>query len=142
MMKRSTKDRAKGTVHEVKGAIKAGAGRLTGNRALQAKGVAEKTVGKIQKKIGQVEEAIEKSLMLTSLHTVEWQRLFDRAQGIAQSWGRALNLNLSEISTTQMFIGIAVALTVAAALVFGLRWAKAERKNYAIVSAAPNILVR
>jgi uncharacterized protein YjbJ (UPF0337 family) len=60
IMKRSTKDKARGTFHEVKGAIKAGAGRLTGNRALQAKGVAEKTAGKIQKKLGQVEKAIEK----------------------------------------------------------------------------------
>ena len=50
--------------------------------------------------------------MLTFWHTVEWQRLFDRAQVIAHSWGRALNLNLSEISTTQIFIGIAIALIV------------------------------
>lgn len=60
MMKRSSKDKATGTFHEVKGAIKAGAGKLTGNRGLQAKGVAEKIAGKIQKKIGQVEKAIEK----------------------------------------------------------------------------------
>jgi uncharacterized protein YjbJ (UPF0337 family) len=59
-MKRSTKDKAKGTFHEVKGAIKAEAGKLTGNRALRAKGVAEKTAGEIQKKLGQVEKAIEK----------------------------------------------------------------------------------
>src|ERR1700722_6130453 len=60
MMKRSTTNKAKGIFHEVKGAIKAEAGKLTGNRALQAKGVAEKTAGKIQKKIGQMEKAIEK----------------------------------------------------------------------------------
>lgn len=59
-MRRSTRDKAKGTFHVVKGTIKAKAGKLTNNRRLQAEGIAEKIGGKIQKKIGQVEKHFEK----------------------------------------------------------------------------------
>lgn len=60
MMKRSTKNRAEGAFHEWKGGIKAKAGKLTKNRGLEAQGIVEKIGGKIQKKIGQVEKAVEK----------------------------------------------------------------------------------
>ena len=60
-MKRSTKGRAKGIFHEWKGTIKGNAGKLTNNRGLEAKGIVEKIAGKIQKKFGQVERALEKS---------------------------------------------------------------------------------
>ena len=60
MMKRSTKDKAVGTLHELKGTIKRKAGKLTNNRGLEAEGVAEKIVGNIQKKIGQLEKSVEK----------------------------------------------------------------------------------
>jgi uncharacterized protein YjbJ (UPF0337 family) len=56
-MKRSTKDKAKGTVHELKGRAKQKVGRVTRNRQLEAEGVAEKIGGKVQKKIGKVERA-------------------------------------------------------------------------------------
>ena len=56
-MKRSTKDKAKGTFHEVKGSAKRKAGRVARNRQLEAEGVAEKIGGKVQKKIGIVERA-------------------------------------------------------------------------------------
>lgn len=72
--------------------------------------------------------------MLTFSHTVDWQRLFDQAQGLAQSWGRALNLNLSEISTTQIFIGIAAALIVFAGIGVWLsirkRWTERLRTRF------------
>ena len=61
-MKRGTKDKAKGTFHEVKGKVKQTVGRATNNPDLEAEGLAEKLTGKVQKKIGQVEEALEKSL--------------------------------------------------------------------------------
>jgi uncharacterized protein YjbJ (UPF0337 family) len=61
MMKRSTKDRAKGAFHEVKGTIKDKLGKLTNNSALEAKGKVEKFAGKIQKKIGQVRRTFERS---------------------------------------------------------------------------------
>lgn len=60
MTNQSTKDKAEGTVHEVKGAIKSKVGELTNDSGLETEGVVEKIAGKIQKKIGQVEEVIEK----------------------------------------------------------------------------------
>lgn len=60
MMRRSTKDKAKGIFHELKGTIKGEAGKLTNNPGLESDGIAEKISGKIQRKIGQVEKAIEK----------------------------------------------------------------------------------
>jgi uncharacterized protein YjbJ (UPF0337 family) len=59
-MKDSTKDTAEGTFHEVKGAIKSQAGKLTNNPDVEADGIVEKITGKIQKKIAQVEKIIEK----------------------------------------------------------------------------------
>ncbi len=46
-------DRIKGAGHEIKGAVKEAAGKVTGNRETQADGVAEKTVGKLQNKINE-----------------------------------------------------------------------------------------
>jgi uncharacterized protein YjbJ (UPF0337 family) len=60
MMKQSTKDKAQGKFHEVKGAIKRKAGKLTNDPGLEAEGIVEKIGGKIQKKIGQAEKAVEK----------------------------------------------------------------------------------
>jgi uncharacterized protein YjbJ (UPF0337 family) len=59
-MKRSTKDAAKGTFHEVKGAVKETVGRATNHPALAAEGQDEKIAGKLQKKIGQVEKVLGK----------------------------------------------------------------------------------
>ena len=61
-MKPSTKDRVEGEYHEAKGAVKEKVGDMAGNPALAAKGKDEKTAGKIQNKIGQVEKAAEKQL--------------------------------------------------------------------------------
>lgn len=57
-MKRSTKDKAKGTLHEVKGKLKEKVGQVTKNRKMQAEGLGEKLGGKARKKIGQVEKAV------------------------------------------------------------------------------------
>jgi uncharacterized protein YjbJ (UPF0337 family) len=46
----------------MKGKVKEKAGQLTNNPSLEAEGTVEKATGKVQKKIGQVEEALEKSL--------------------------------------------------------------------------------
>jgi uncharacterized protein YjbJ (UPF0337 family) len=59
-MKSSTKDKAEGKYHEVKGKIKEMAGELTDNRELEAEGASEKVAGKVQKKIGDVKEVFEK----------------------------------------------------------------------------------
>ena len=59
-MKPSTKDKAKGKFHEVKGKVKEKVGRATNNPDLEAEGQAEKIGGKIRKKIGQVKKVLGK----------------------------------------------------------------------------------
>ena len=59
-MNTGTKDELKGGAHEVAGAIKATTGKVTGNSKLEAEGHVEKADGKLQKKVGQVENVIEK----------------------------------------------------------------------------------
>jgi uncharacterized protein YjbJ (UPF0337 family) len=59
-MKLSTKDQVKGKLHELKGAVKQKAGKVTNNPDLTDEGQAEKLAGKIQKKVGQVEKVFEK----------------------------------------------------------------------------------
>ena len=57
-MKPSTKDRAQGTFHEVRGKVKEKVGRATNNPDLEAEGQVEKISGKVQKKIGQVKKVL------------------------------------------------------------------------------------
>ena len=57
-MKLSTDDKATGTLHEVKGAIKQKAGQLVGNPSLEDKGRTEKNAGKVQNFVGKVEKAV------------------------------------------------------------------------------------
>ncbi|MGC2515529.1 MAG: CsbD family protein [Terriglobales bacterium] len=59
-MKPSTKDKIKGTFHEVKGKVKEKAGQVTNNPDLKAEGTAEHTAGKVEKKVGQIEKVFEK----------------------------------------------------------------------------------
>ena len=59
-MKPSTKNEIAGKVHEVKGKAKERVGQLTNDRNLEAEGLGEKIAGKVQKKIGQVQKAVEK----------------------------------------------------------------------------------
>jgi uncharacterized protein YjbJ (UPF0337 family) len=59
-MKSSTRDKAEGTFHEVKGKAKEMAGKLTDNPELEAEGTDEKIAGKVQEKIGQVKEVLRK----------------------------------------------------------------------------------
>ena len=54
------KDEIKGKFHEVKGSVKEKAGKVTNNPDLKAEGHAEKLGGKVQKKLGQMEHALEK----------------------------------------------------------------------------------
>jgi uncharacterized protein YjbJ (UPF0337 family) len=60
-MKPSSENQVTGKIHEVKGAIKEKAGRLTGNPDLEAEGTGEKIAGKVLKKIGQVQKVVEKA---------------------------------------------------------------------------------
>jgi uncharacterized protein YjbJ (UPF0337 family) len=56
----STKDRIEGAIHEVKGKAKETAGQAIGNPDLELEGQAENLGGKVQKKVGQVEQVFEK----------------------------------------------------------------------------------
>jgi len=60
-MNTGTEDELEGMAHEVKGAIKATAGKITGDSKLEVEGHVEKTVGTIQRKVGEVEKSIDKS---------------------------------------------------------------------------------
>jgi uncharacterized protein YjbJ (UPF0337 family) len=51
-MKKSAEDRTEGAARQVSGKIKQETGRITRNRSLQAKGVVEKNVGKVQRAAG------------------------------------------------------------------------------------------
>lgn len=59
-MKSSTKDMAEGKLHEVKGAVKEIAGKITDNPKLEANGKLEKIAGKVQEKIGDVKKVLGK----------------------------------------------------------------------------------
>jgi uncharacterized protein YjbJ (UPF0337 family) len=59
-MKDSTKDKTEGLGHEVKGAVKETVGHVLNKPDLEAEGKAEKTAGKVQKKVGEFEKVIEK----------------------------------------------------------------------------------
>lgn len=55
-MKQSTKDRAAGKVHVVKGKIKEKAGEITDNPDLENEGMAEQIGGKVREAIGKFEK--------------------------------------------------------------------------------------
>jgi uncharacterized protein YjbJ (UPF0337 family) len=59
-MKNSTKDKAQGAVHDLKGKVKEQVGRATNNPDLEGEGTDEKVGGKIQKKVGDIEKVFEK----------------------------------------------------------------------------------
>jgi len=59
-MKDSTKDKAQGGAHELKGAVKEKIGDAVNNPDLEAEGAGEKLGGKIQKKAGDIEKVAEK----------------------------------------------------------------------------------
>ena len=59
-MTEGTKDQIKGAFHELKGKAKQKAGEIVGNPSLEGEGQGEKLAGKVQKKIGQVENVLEK----------------------------------------------------------------------------------
>jgi uncharacterized protein YjbJ (UPF0337 family) len=58
VMKSSTRDKAQGKLHEVKGQAKEVAGKLTDNPKVEAEGVGEKLVGKVQGKISQIKKVL------------------------------------------------------------------------------------
>lgn len=57
-MKSSIRDKAEGTLHQMKGSAKEVAGKLSHNRKLEAAGTAEKIAGKVQTKVGEVKRVL------------------------------------------------------------------------------------
>ena len=55
-------DRIKGAGHEIKGALKEAAGKVTGNKKDQVKGNVEKNVGTAQREAGEVKDDIRDTL--------------------------------------------------------------------------------
>lgn len=53
------KDQVKGRVNEAEGKMKELAGKLVGNEKLEAKGQAQKILGKAQAKFGDVKKAVK-----------------------------------------------------------------------------------
>lgn len=56
------KDTVKGAAKDAAGSIKEAAGKVTGNERLQAEGAADKTVGKVQKGVGELKDAARNAL--------------------------------------------------------------------------------
>ena len=59
-MKNSTRDQVESKVHKIKGEIKETAGELLDNPKLEAEGTAEKIIGKVQEKTGQIKKVFGK----------------------------------------------------------------------------------
>lgn len=55
-MKSSMKDKVEGKFHEVKGAVREAAGKITDNPRLKAEGRIENLAGKAQEKLGDVKK--------------------------------------------------------------------------------------
>ena len=56
------KDQIKGQIAAVKGKVKEVAGNIVGNKSLEAEGLAQKTVGKIQAGLGDIKSDLKSKL--------------------------------------------------------------------------------
>ena len=57
-----SQNRMSGAGHEAKGAIKEAAGKMVGNRRVQAEGAAEKIAGRAQKTLGKAQDKTAKAI--------------------------------------------------------------------------------
>jgi uncharacterized protein YjbJ (UPF0337 family) len=55
-------DRVEGVGHQIKGAVKEGVGKVTGDHKTQAEGASEKTAGKVQNAIGGAKDTVRDAL--------------------------------------------------------------------------------
>jgi len=56
------KDRVEGVGHQVKGTVKEGMGKVTGDTKTEAEGKAEKTAGKVQNAVGGAKDTARDAL--------------------------------------------------------------------------------
>jgi uncharacterized protein YjbJ (UPF0337 family) len=59
-MDESTKNKIEGAVHDIKGSVKEKVGQTINDPDLESEGTGEKLAGKVQKKIGEIQEVLEK----------------------------------------------------------------------------------
>jgi uncharacterized protein YjbJ (UPF0337 family) len=59
-MDSSTRDKAEGTLHQLKGKVKEVAGMISDNPKLELEGTVEKMAGKVQVKVGKFNQFIKK----------------------------------------------------------------------------------
>ena len=59
-MKTGIRDEVEGKLHNLKGKVKAKAGKLTNNPDLEADGQNEEIAGKVQERVGQVKKVLGK----------------------------------------------------------------------------------
>lgn len=59
-MKPSDKNKMKGQWDQVKGKVKEGAGKATGNPDLEAEGEADQIAGKVKKKVGDIQKVFDR----------------------------------------------------------------------------------
>jgi uncharacterized protein YjbJ (UPF0337 family) len=52
------KDRSAGIAHQVKGSVKEAAGKVTGDKKLEAEGKGEKVAGKVQNAVGGAKDSV------------------------------------------------------------------------------------
>lgn len=52
------KDRTAGIGHQIKGSVKEAAGKVTGDKKLEAEGKVEKTSGKVQNAVGGAKDSV------------------------------------------------------------------------------------
>jgi uncharacterized protein YjbJ (UPF0337 family) len=52
------KDRSAGMAHQAKGAVKEAAGKVTGDKKLEAEGKGEKVAGKVQNAVGGAKDSV------------------------------------------------------------------------------------
>jgi uncharacterized protein YjbJ (UPF0337 family) len=56
------KDRVEGVGHQVKGGVKEMAGKVTGDKKLEAEGTTEKAAGKVQNAVGGAKDSVRDAL--------------------------------------------------------------------------------
>jgi uncharacterized protein YjbJ (UPF0337 family) len=56
------KNRIEGAAKELKGTIKEAAGKLTGNRKLEAEGKVDKAAGEVQSTVGKTKDAVKNAV--------------------------------------------------------------------------------
>jgi len=56
------KDEAKGAAKDIKGSVKEGVGKATGNDRMAAEGAADRVAGKVQKGVGSLKDAARDAL--------------------------------------------------------------------------------